>query len=129
MAHEKKTSGVRKSRPSHVITGTPGTSAGAPAEIDRLIHEPARYQIMASLYVLKRAEFLFIRNHTQLTPGNLSSHLAKLESAGYVLIQKKFAGKMPRTYLSLTVAGRKAFEAYRSGMKEMLSLTPAKIIA
>ncbi len=124
MAREKKISGERKSRPSHAITGPPGTSAGTHTAIDRLIHEPARYQIMASLYVLKRAEFLFIRNHTQLTPGNLSSHLAKLESAGYVLIQKEFAGKVPRTYLSLTAAGRKAFEAYRSGMITLLGKTP-----
>ncbi len=90
-------------------------------EIDRLIHEPSRYNIMALLFVVERADFLFVKNQTGLTPGNLSSHLSKLENAGYVGIEKKFVGKTPRTMLSLTPEGRQAFEIYRAVMKHVFS--------
>jgi len=93
--------------------------------VDRLIHEPARYNIMALLYVVERADFLFVRNQTEMTPGNLSAHLRKLEAAGYVNIQKKFVGKMPRTYLRLTKGGRGAFEDYRRTMRELFNNPPA----
>jgi len=94
------------------------------SEIDRIIHEPARYNIMALLYVVKRAEFLFVQNQTNLTPGNLSTHLSKLEAAGYVETEKKFVGKKPRTLLSLTDQGRIAFEAYRNRMKQLFAAPP-----
>jgi DNA-binding MarR family transcriptional regulator len=93
-------------------------------EVDRLIHEPGRYNIIALLYVVERAEFLFVQNQTQMTPGNLSSHLSKLEAAGYLTIQKEFVGKMPRTFLSLTDQGRGAFENYRDKMKELFTTPP-----
>lgn len=93
-------------------------------DIDRLIHEPARYNIMALLCVVARAEFLFVQNHTGLTPGNLSSHVSKLEKAGYVRVEKEFAGKIPRTLLSISGSGRTAFEDYRSRMKELFTSTP-----
>jgi DNA-binding MarR family transcriptional regulator len=93
-------------------------------EVDRLIHEPARYNIMALLYVIESADFLFVRNQTRMTPGNLSSHLSKLEAAGYLAIQKEFVGKMPRTFLSLTEQGREAFENYRDKMKELFTAPP-----
>ena len=94
-------------------------------EVDRLIHEPARYNIMALLYVVERADFLFVQNQTEMTPGNLSAHLGKLEAAKYVTIKKKFVGKMPRTSLSLTRKGRGAFEDYRDRMKQLLTTPPA----
>lgn len=94
------------------------------SEVDRLIHEPARYNIMALLYVIERAEFLFVQNQTHLTPGNLSSHLSKLEVAGYLTIQKEFVGKIPKTFLSLTDEGREAFENYRNKMKELFTKPP-----
>ena len=95
-------------------------------EVDRLVHEPARYNIMALLYVVTRAEFLFVQNQTHLTPGNLSSHVSKLESAGYVDIQKQFVGKLPKTFLSLTQRGREAFEDYRNRMKALFT-TPLHV--
>jgi DNA-binding MarR family transcriptional regulator len=93
----------------------------APA-IDRVIHEPARYHIMAILYVIESADFLFLRNQTGMTDGNLSSHLSKLEKAGYVQMNKEFVGKKPHTMLELTVAGRQAFDAYRAAMHAHLEL-------
>ncbi|MFH2055173.1 MAG: transcriptional regulator [bacterium] len=95
-----------------------------PAEVDRLIHEPARYNIMALLYVIERADFLFVQNHTRLTPGNLSAHLSKLEAAGYVRVQKKFVRKKPKTLLNLTAGGKIAFEDYRRTMTVTLATLP-----
>ena len=97
-------------------------------EVDRLIHEPARYYIMALLYVIEQAEFLFVQNQTGLTPGNLSSHLSKLEKAGYVMINKQFVGKIPRTFLSLTEQGKEAFDGYRERMQELISNPPGNRI-
>ncbi len=90
------------------------------AEIDRVIHEPARLLILAYLSVVESADFLFLMNQTGLTRGNLSAHLSKLESAGYVEIKKEFVEKIPRTLLSLTEEGRKAFQQYRHSMRKVL---------
>lgn len=90
-------------------------------DVDRLIHEPARYNVMALLYVVERADFLFVKNQTGLTPGNLSAHVGKLESAKYLQVQKKFVGKKPKTFLKLTERGRRAFEEYRERMKELFN--------
>jgi len=89
-------------------------------EIDKLIHEPARLNIMAHLYVVSSADFLFLERQTGLTKGNLSSHLSKLEAAGYVDIEKKFVDKIPRTLIKLTKPGRKAFKNYYDNMKNIL---------
>ena len=94
-------------------------------DVDRLIHEPARYNIMALLYVVTRAEFLFVQNQIDLTPGNLSTHVSKLEAAGYVTVRKKFVSRRPKTFLSLTTKGRKAFEEYRDRMRELFTRPPA----
>jgi len=93
-------------------------------EIDRLIHEPARFQVMALLYVIESADFTFIMNQLGLTWGNLSAHITKLEDGGYVAVEKGFKGKRPQTMLSLTKEGRKAFQTYRQTMKQMLDEIP-----
>lgn len=90
------------------------------AEIDRVIHEPARLLILAYLSVVESADFLFLMNQTKLTRGNLSSHLSKLEAAGYVEIKKVFVEKIPRTLLALTEQGRNAFHEYRRNMQQVL---------
>lgn len=94
------------------------------SEIDRLIHEPARFQVMALLYVVESADFTFLMNQLGLTWGNLSAHITKLEEGGYVTVEKGFKGKRPQTMLSLTRQGRKAFQAYRQTMKQMLDELP-----
>ena len=82
------------------------------ATIDRIIHEPARLMIMTVLSAVKEADFLYLQRECGLTQGNLSSHLAKLEDARYVLIDKTFKGKYPLTICSLTRKGRDSFDAY-----------------
>ena len=93
--------------------------------IDRLIHEPARYLIMAYLYVTDGADALFLQRQTGLTWGNLSSHLGKLEGAGYVAVTKEFLDRKPHTVLALTKAGREAFRGYRTSMKRALEDLPS----
>lgn len=100
------------------------TSANKYPEVDRLIHEPARYAVMALLYVVERAEYLFVLNQTRMTSGNLTAHVAKLDQAGYLSVQKKFVHKKPKTFLRLTPRGRKAFDDYRREMKERLETMP-----
>lgn len=92
----------------------------APGAIDRLIHEPARLMIMSHLAVVEGADFLFLMRQTGLTFGNLSSHMSRLEEAGYIRVEKKFLGKKPNTILSLTDSGQKAFQQYREHMKQVL---------
>ena len=94
------------------------------SSIDRLIHEPARYMIMAYLYVVESADFIFLLNQTGLTRGNLSSHISKLEEGGYLQVMKEFVAKKPHTMLRLTDVGRKAFEDYRKSMQQMLDGLP-----
>ena len=93
-------------------------------EIDKLIHEPARLMIVAHLYVVVSADFLFLMRQTGLTFGNLSSHLSKLEKADYVKIKKEFIGKKPHTMLELTKKGRDAFLTYRKSMKQVFEELP-----
>jgi DNA-binding MarR family transcriptional regulator len=89
--------------------------------VDKLIHEPARLTIMTYLYIVETADFLFIMRQTQLTYGNLSAHMSKLEDAGYIEIIKEFVGKKPHTLLKLTKKGRTAFEDYRKQMKQFFN--------
>ncbi len=90
-------------------------------EVDRLIHEPARMLIAAILYNVEQADFLFLLRETGLTKGNLSAHLAKLESAGYVEIEKTYRGKIPLTLVRLSASGREAFEAYRKQLSQIVT--------
>jgi DNA-binding MarR family transcriptional regulator len=90
------------------------------SEVDRLVHEPARLMILMVLYTVEVADFTFLVNVTELTDGNLSSHLSKLEDAGYVEIEKGYEGKKPRTRLRLTMDGRQAVDNYRSMMRQAL---------
>lgn len=92
--------------------------------IDKLIHEPARLMILANLYVVKEVDFIFLKNQTEMTWGNLSSHLSKLEEAGYVNVNKELAGKKTKTRISLTDEGRRAFREYRENMDKFLKELP-----
>ena len=92
--------------------------------IDRLIHEPTRLMIITQLYVVESADFLFLQHQLQMTPGNLSSHLSKLEEAGYVEIVKEFIERKPHTALKLTKNGRIAFKEYQQNLEQVFSDLP-----
>lgn len=92
-------------------------------DVDRVIHEPARLAVLSLLFVVESADFLFLRRQTGLTQGNLSSHLGRLEEAGYVEVEKGFRGKRPRTTLRMTPEGRRAFEMYRTQIERLLAQT------
>ncbi|GAP13066.1 transcriptional regulator, ArsR family [Longilinea arvoryzae] len=93
-------------------------------EIDRLVHEPARLMLMAVLYVVESADFIFLMNQTGMTWGNLSAHMSKLEEAGYVKVEKTYKGRRPNTILQLTPQGRDAFRTYRKRMLQVLDDLP-----
>jgi DNA-binding MarR family transcriptional regulator len=94
------------------------------ADLDRTIHSPARLMIMTNLYVVESAEYIALMNLTGLTWGNLSTHLSKLEEAGYVAMEKGFRGKKPYTMIRLTGDGRAAFRQYKGQMQDVLGDLP-----
>jgi DNA-binding transcriptional ArsR family regulator len=82
------------------------------AELDRLVHEPARLAVLSALSACESADFLYLRRITGLSKGNLSSHLARLEEAGLVTVAKEFVGRVPRTTVALTAHGRDRLDAH-----------------
>ena len=88
--------------------------------IDKLVHEPARLMILSYLSVINSADFTFLMKQTELTRGNLSSHISKLEEAGYVKVNKEFVDKIPRTLIRITAKGKKALKDYRDKMKTVI---------
>jgi DNA-binding MarR family transcriptional regulator len=93
-------------------------------DINKMIHEPARLLLMANLYVVESADFLFLMRQTGMTFGNLSSHMSRLEAAGYIDVEKEFVGKKPNTKLHLTEDGRAAFQEYRRNMRHVFGDLP-----
>ena len=85
---------------------------------DELVKLPRRMAVVQS------ADFLFLQNQLDMTPDNLSSHLSKLEDAGYVEIVKEFIERKPHTALKLTEQGRKAFKEYQQNLKQIFSNLP-----
>lgn len=88
--------------------------------LDPLIHAPARLAIVTRLSLVESADATWLQVETGLTWGNLSSHMSRLEDAGYVEVVKEIVERKPRTMLQLTPAGRKAFDAYRKQMHDLL---------
>lgn len=91
------------------------------AGLDEVIHGRLRLGVMAFLSGAGSAEFNTLKARLQATDGNLSVHLRKLEEAGYVAIDKRFAGKKPLTTVSLTDAGRAAFIRYLDAMTKLVN--------
>lgn len=93
-------------------------------KLNRLVHEPARLLILTILAGAKRVEFTFLENVSNLSKGNLSSHMSKLEAAGLISVHKRFRGKRPLTELSITRAGRKALDDYRNQLAAVMEALP-----
>ena len=94
------------------------------ADIDQVIHASARLMVLTYLYVVESVDYVFLKNQTGLTWGNLSTHLNKLEEAGYVTVAKGFKGKKPHTMIHLTDQGRTAFRDYKNSMQQVLDDLP-----
>ncbi|MCT9821463.1 transcriptional regulator [Microbacterium sp. W1N] len=96
-------------------------------ELDPVIHAPARLRIMTTLaeVLVDGDEITFpaLQKLLDLTPGNLTTHLARLEAAGYVTSTKTFAGRKPVTFVSITPTGRAAFHTYRARLLDLLGGT------
>ena len=93
------------------------------AELDNIIHQPVRLQIMASLVTLETGEqvdFVYLRKILKLTDGNLGAHLAKLEEAHYVKIEKTFVARKSRTFINITGKGRDAFNEHITTLKKII---------
>jgi len=94
------------------------------AQLDQVIHAPARLMLLAYLYVVESADYVFLLRQTGLTWGNLATHLNKLEQAGYIEVQKTYQGKKPQTILRMTGPGRAAFQAYKKSLQQVLDDLP-----
>jgi DNA-binding transcriptional ArsR family regulator len=96
-------------------------------DLDKVVHEPARLGILTVLSACEQADFVFLKRVTELSDGNLSAHLNKLESAGLVCIQKRFVGKKPQTLVWLTKSGHaqikehwRRLESLRVGARQVI---------
>jgi DNA-binding MarR family transcriptional regulator len=101
-----------------------GTELHPLADIDQIIHASARLMVLAYLYVVESADYVFLLRLTGLSWGNLSTHLTKLEEAGYISIHKSYKGKKPHTTIGLTKQGRTAFREYKRSMQQVLDDLP-----
>jgi DNA-binding MarR family transcriptional regulator len=97
---------------------------GAPPDLDPVIHAQARLRVVSALSTLRdgdRIAFPRLQNILQMTAGNLSVHLRKLEDAGYVEVTKTHQGRTPATLIALTGRGRLAFEEYTAALRALLN--------
>jgi DNA-binding MarR family transcriptional regulator len=94
------------------------------ADIDQVIHAAPRLMVLAYLYGVESVDYVFLMRQTGLTWGNLSTHLSRLEEAGYIKIEKTFKGKKPHSTISLTQQGRTAFREYKKSMQQVLDDLP-----
>jgi len=89
-------------------------------ELDPVVHGKLRLAVLSLLVGVEEADFTWLRDKTGSTDGNLGAQMLKLEEAGYVAMQKRFAGRKPQTLYRMTPAGRKALAKYVSALKELL---------
>ena len=91
-------------------------------ELDPLVHSQLRLAVMSILMNVEEADFVYLKEKTSSTAGNLSVQLDKLSSAGYIAVEKGFVGKKPRTVCRVTDTGRKAFEEYVKDLRKLLNI-------
>jgi DNA-binding MarR family transcriptional regulator len=95
------------------------------AQFDEIIHQPVRLRLMAALMTLDektRISFNTLKEVLQVTDGNLSVHISRLEEAGYVLVEKTFVNKKPYTYIAVTPRGRSAFSEHIEALQKLLQI-------
>lgn len=91
-------------------------------DLNPLLHSQLRLAIMSILMNCEQASFVYLKELTQATAGNLSVQLDKLVSAGYITVEKKFQGKKPLTTCSVTESGKQAFEEYVNALRDYLEV-------
>jgi DNA-binding MarR family transcriptional regulator len=92
--------------------------------LDPIIHQPARLQIMAALCQLpdgNRVDFTYLKDLIKLTDGNLGAHLTTLEAKGYIVVDKEFVVRRPKTFVAATPAGRAAFNGHLAALHAILN--------
>jgi DNA-binding MarR family transcriptional regulator len=89
------------------------------AMLDKLVHEPARLAILTALQTAQTLEFLHLQQLINLSKGNLSTHLARLEEANLIVIDKHFEGKKPVTQIQLTAQGKQAIREHWRRLDEL----------
>lgn len=88
--------------------------------LNPLLHSELRLAVMSLLMGVDETDFVYLREQTGVTAGNLSVQIDKLSTAGYIEVEKGFQGKRPRTTCKLTAEGIKAFEEYVEALKEYI---------
>lgn len=91
-------------------------------ELDPLLHSELRLAIMSILLSVEEADFVYLKEQTKATSGNLSVQIDKLNEAGYIKVERGFQGKRTRTVCKITPVGVKAFEDYVESLKVYLNL-------
>ncbi len=91
-------------------------------QLDPLLHSELRLAIMSILLSVEEADFVYLRDQTKSTSGNLSVQIDKLSEAGYIEVERGFVGKRTRTVCKITEEGIKAFEEYVESLKGYLNL-------
>jgi DNA-binding transcriptional ArsR family regulator len=89
-------------------------------ELDPIIHGKLRLAVLSLLIGVEEADFTWLRQKTGSTDGNLGAQMLKLEEAGYVDMEKRFAGRKPQTLYRMTPTGREALATYVSALKHLL---------
>ena len=89
-------------------------------KLDPLLHSELRLAVISVLVNLEEADFVYLREATGATAGNLSVQLDKLSEAGYISVEKTFEGKKPRTVCRITSVGLNAFDSYVDAIKSYL---------
>ena len=92
-------------------------------ELNPLLHSELRLAVMSVLISVENADFVFLRERTKATAGNLSVQIDKLHKAGYITVEKSFRGKMPRTTCRITDVGVSAFEEYVEALRSYIGKT------
>ena len=92
--------------------------------LDPLLHSQLRLGVISLLVSMEEADFVFIKEKTGATAGNLSVQITKLEEAGYIKVDKKFKGKRPQTSCKISKKGIDAFEAYIHNLKSYINTKP-----
>ena len=92
-------------------------------ELDPILHSQLRLAVISILMSVDEADFVYLKEKTESTAGNLSVQLDKLSAAGYITVTKGFVGKKTRTTCKVTEEGRQAFEEYVNALKDYLNLS------